>query len=151
MPSQILFGVRILIVEDVEATRHLIARMLASLGCHDPIEADGVEAAWEHLKGEPIDLMLLDYELLDGTGVKLIRDLRAETALPNSAVPTIMLTGHSEAAVVEESIDAGADGYLVKPVMPDKLGRRILGVLASRKRQPARSTGRGLKTEVSWT
>tara|TARA_R110002096_G_scaffold200286_2_gene384169 strand:+ start:610 stop:1065 length:456 start_codon:yes stop_codon:yes gene_type:complete len=150
MPNQILLGVRILIVEDVAATRRLIARLLGSLGCNDLIEADGIEMAWQHLSRTPIDLMLLDYELLDGTGIKLIRELRANSALPNCSVPTIMLTGHSEAAVVEESICAGADGYLVKPVMPDKLGRRILEVLASRKRDIVRPAGHGPKTEVHW-
>tara|TARA_R110000868_G_scaffold156292_2_gene382978 strand:- start:21140 stop:21595 length:456 start_codon:yes stop_codon:yes gene_type:complete len=150
MPNQILLGVRILIVEDVAATRRLIAGLLGSLGCNDLIEADGIEVAWQHLSRTPIDLMLLDYELLDGTGIKLIRELRANSALPNCSVPTIMLTGHSEAAVVEESICAGADGYLVKPVMPDKLGRRILEVLASRKRDIVRPAGHGPKTEVHW-
>tara|TARA_R110002073_G_C9448951_1_gene577920 strand:+ start:950 stop:1405 length:456 start_codon:yes stop_codon:yes gene_type:complete len=151
MPNQILSGVRILIVEDVAATRRLIARLLGSLGCQDLIEADGIETAWQHLNGQRIDLMLLDQELLDGTGIKLIQDLRANSDSPNHSIPTIMLTGHSEAAVVEQSISAGADGFLVKPVMPDKLGRRILEVLASRKNGVARSAGRGPRTEVRWT
>ena len=80
MPSEILLGVRILIVEDVAATRRLIARLLGSLGCHDLIEADGVEGAWQHLNRQRIDLMLLDYELLDGTGIKLMQELRANSA-----------------------------------------------------------------------
>ncbi|SDM24579.1 response regulator [Maricaulis salignorans] len=150
MPNQILLGVRILIVEDVAATRRLIARLLGSLGCHDLIEADGVEGAWQHLNRQQIDLMLLDYELLDGTGIKLMQELRANSASPNQSVPTIMLTGHSEAAVVEQSIRAGADGFLVKPVMPDKLGRRILEVLSSRKSDIVRAAGQGPKTEVQW-
>ncbi|WP_417491148.1 response regulator [Maricaulis sp.] len=150
MPSQILLGCRILIVEDVAATRRLIARLLGGLGCHELLEADGVEAAWGHLNRQRIDLMLLDYELLDGTGVKLIRELRANTASPNQSVPTIMLTGHSEAAVVEDAICAGADGFLVKPVTPNKLGRRIIDVLSSRKSDIVRAAGRGPKTEVQW-
>ncbi len=151
MPSQILLVVRILIVEDVSATRRLIARLLGSLGCHDLIEADGIETAWQHLSRQHIDVMLLDYELLDGTGIKLMQELRANSASPNHSVPTIMLTGHSEAGVVEESIRAGADGFLVKPVMPDKLGRRILEVLASRRSDIVRAAGRGPKTEVRWS
>lgn len=150
MPSQILQGLRILIVEDVAATRQLIARLLGSLGCSDLMEADGVESARQYLGGADIDLMLLDHELTDGTGIKLIRELRADAASPNSSVPTIMLTGHSAAAVVEESISAGADGFLVKPVMADKLGRRILEVLRARKNPAARIIGRGDSTEVRW-
>tara|TARA_R110002072_G_scaffold86882_8_gene196191 strand:- start:3212 stop:3667 length:456 start_codon:yes stop_codon:yes gene_type:complete len=151
MPNQILSGVRILIVEDVAATRRLIARLLGGLGCQDMVEADGVETAWQHLNGQRIDLMLLDHELLDGTGIKLIQDLRASPDSPNHSVPTIMLTAHSEAAVVEQSISAGADGFLVKPVMPDKLGRRILEVLASRKSGVARSAARGPRTAMRWS
>jgi two-component system chemotaxis response regulator CheY len=150
MPSSILQGFRILIVEDVAATRRLIARLLGGLGCHQLVEADSVEGAWQHLNRQKLDLMLLDYELKDGTDVKLIRELRANAASQNQDVPTIMLTGHSEANVVEESVCAGADGFLVKPVMPDKLGRRILEVLDSRKSDIVRASGQGPRTEVQW-
>lgn len=150
MTSSILLGVRILIVEDVAATRRLIARLLGSLGCHHLLEADGVEGAWQHLNRQKLDVMLLDYQLKDGTGVKLMRELRANAASQNQDIPTIMLTGHSEANVVEESVCAGADGFLVKPVMPDKLGQRIVEVLSSRKSDIVRAAGRGPKTEVRW-
>ncbi|WP_339743225.1 response regulator [uncultured Maricaulis sp.] len=150
MTSSILQGFRILIVEDVAATRRLIARLLGSLGCHHLFEADGVESAWQYLNRQDLDLMLLDYELQDGTGVKLIRELRANATSRSQALPTIMLTGHSEANIVEESICAGADSFLVKPVMPDKLGQRIQDVISSRRSDIVRAAGRGPKTEVHW-
>lgn len=146
-----LVGVRVLIVEDVAATRRLIARLLGGLGCNQLVEAESVEGAWRHLNRQEFDVILLDYQLSDGTGIKLLRELRANTASINQAVPTIMLTGHAGAAVVQESVCVGVDGFLVKPVTPDKLGQQILGVLASRKADIVRATGRGPRTEVSWS
>lgn len=121
---------RILVVEDVAAIRSLIVRLLERLGCDDIFEAADTATARTWLDTRGFDAVLLDYELVGETGLKLIRQLRADPKARNRDVPIIVLTGHTGADVILSTVQAGANSYMVKPVMPDRLGQRILDVIA---------------------
>jgi DNA-binding NarL/FixJ family response regulator len=58
----------------------------------------------------PVDVVLMDYRLQDGTGVEATRLIKARW--PSSRV--LMLTGIDDDETILESIQAGADGYLTK-------------------------------------
>lgn len=146
MAQASLDDMRILIVEDVDAIRGLVARILKGLGCAEVFEAPDIATAWPILTDQKLDLMLLDYELEDTDGLKLMRRLRAADDLENCQLPTIVLTAHAESHVVEAAVASGADGYLVKPVMPDRLGERIQQVVKARRDGLASFRA----TEVNW-
>lgn len=141
-----LNGLKILVVEDVDAIRSLVARLLKSLKCSEIYEASEIDDAWEILLQQDLDCVLLDYELKGFNGLSLAKRIRKLEGAMNQDVPIIVLTGHAEAHVVQNAVKAGTDAYLVKPVMPDRLGKRILQVLAARDGENTAQRA----TEVAW-
>ncbi len=90
-----------------------------------------VASAIESVEADPPDLAIIDIDLKsDGTGLELLRHLRANAA--TAAVPMIMLTGASDTINRERSLRLGADRYLVKPVRPETLRRVIDEMLSVR-------------------
>ena len=69
--------------------------------------ADGERAV---ARGD-VDVVLLDLVLPDGSGLELLRRVRATPLGP----PVVMLTGHGDVRLAVEAIRAGASDYLVKP------------------------------------
>lgn len=125
-----LDGLRILIVEDIPSIRSLITRLLERLGCDDVYAVGSLDEACVYLDTLGFDAVLLDYELERENGLALVQRQRRNATRRNHDVPVIVLTGHTDAGVMQAAVHAGANAYLVKPVKPDRLGRRILDVLA---------------------
>lgn len=116
-------GLAILIVEDLEINRKVIALMVDSLG-HSYEEAfDGIDAV-EKIQEKPFDLILMDIQMprMDGVAAtKAIRDLKGDV----SKTPIIAVTANAMAGDREAYLEAGMDGYLSKPVKPDDLKQAI--------------------------
>ena len=74
----------------------------------------------------PLDAMLLDLHLPDGSGLDLLRDLRARPA--TRRFPVIVLTAEGEERVLSEAEELGAD-LLTKPFSPSKLTARVAALL----------------------
>jgi CheY-like chemotaxis protein len=70
---------------------------------------DGLEAA----ANDPPNLILLDNRLPDATGSDVLRQLALSKA--TAAIPVIMLSADSGAAIADELMELGAVGFLVKP------------------------------------
>jgi two-component system OmpR family response regulator len=70
--------------------------------------------------------VLLDIQLPDMTGVELLRLLRRYQKIKATVM---MMTAKGDLATVRGAMDAGADGYLVKPFTPDDLTRRVEAML----------------------
>ncbi len=77
-------------------------------------------------RAAPLDAMLLDLHLPDGSGLALLRDLRAQPA--TRAFPVIVLTAEGEERILNEAEELGA-GLLTKPFSPTKLTARIAALL----------------------
>lgn len=73
-------GARILLVEDDEMLRSLVARNLQVRG-HEVRLADGAQSALAFLKTEPFDLVMLDINLPDQTGWEILRTVQREDLL----------------------------------------------------------------------
>lgn len=108
--SRPLLGLTILVVEDSryasEAIRLLCLRSGARIR-----RADSLRAARRHLQVYRPSAVIVDLGLPDGSGADLIRELRA--AVPRVAV-LLGMSGDAGAEVA--TMDAGADGFLAKPV-----------------------------------
>lgn len=114
---------RIVLIEDDVEIRRLVADAL-SRGGHDVESADralpGLELA---VKGDP-DLVLMDLGLPDIDGIELLRMIRAV-----SDVPVVVITARGGDQVVVNTLDSGADDYLVKPFSVSQLEARVRAVL----------------------
>lgn len=124
-----LEGRRILIVEDMESIRKLVSRLLKALGCEQVHVAANIAGARTKLDQLGFDAVLLDYDLSGENGLSLLQHLRRDTWQLNKGVPVILLTGHGDPELIQDAAAIGADAVIVKPVMPDRLGQRILNVI----------------------
>ena len=76
---------------------------------------------------KPPDLILLDIRMPQMDGFEVCRKLKANEATAD--IPVIFLTGESDAASEADALDAGAVGYLTKPIDPAALLAKISACL----------------------
>ncbi|MEH6631201.1 MAG: response regulator [Halopseudomonas aestusnigri] len=120
------------IAEDDSFMQNLIKTMLVTLGAKNiRIASDGTEA-YEFLRIKTPDLIFIDWSMKPTSGIDLVRQIRKNPHPSISSVPIIMLTAHSEREYVEKAMVAGANDYLVKPVSPLLLQKRIEGLFKNR-------------------
>jgi DNA-binding response OmpR family regulator len=113
-------SMHLLLVEDDPRLTRLLGRLLGQdrhLVETAGTAADGLEIA-SHV---PLDAVILDVGLPDGSGFDVARRLRAA----GSAVPILMLTARDAVSSRVEGLDAGADDYLVKPFAYEELVARL--------------------------
>lgn len=113
---------RILLVEDHEATRAILARLLTRRS-YQVTTAPSAAAAREWAKARSFDLLLSDLGLPDGDGRVLMTELRARYGLRG-----IALSGYGMECDVQHSLEAGFDAHLTKPVDMEALERAIAAV-----------------------
>ena len=134
-----LHGIRVLIVEDVNSISALVSKFMTNYGAQDVEVVKTVGGAWQALQRNDYDIVLLDYMLSGEIGLPLLDLIRdsEEEALMRLAV--IVLTATKAKDLMERSIDAGADGYLAKPVPPDRLADRMLQAIEARRTRAERA------------
>jgi two-component system phosphate regulon response regulator PhoB len=117
---------RILIVEDEKAIRQMLAFMLRPAG-YQVVEApDAVSAIDEVVRALPA-LVLLDWQLPDMDGLRLLKLWRADEA--TATVPVIMVSARITEADRIAGLRAGADDYVTKPFSRDELLARVQALL----------------------
>ena len=109
---------RVLVVDDSEVTRAILARTLRSSGFEVLEAGDGAEGAMAALREQPA-VVVTDLEMPTMDGFPLLRLLKADPA--SSHIPVLILTSHSEAASRYWSLRTGADAYLTKDHDPQEL------------------------------
>jgi two-component system, OmpR family, phosphate regulon response regulator PhoB len=117
---------QILVVEDEAPIREMLSFVLEQNG-FIAIEAETIEQAQAKIKEPYPDLILLDWMLPGGTGVKLARLLKQSEYTRN--IPIIMLTARAGEDDKVKGFDAGIDDYVTKPFSPKELIARIKAVI----------------------
>lgn len=120
-------GLSILIVDDNKFARDLLRRILISFSISDVTAAESAEDALRLLHNNFFDLIICDIVMGGMSGIQFVKALRC-TVMPvvnATTVPIIMLTAHADAALVIAAKKAGANGYLVKPLIPSRLTHLI--------------------------
>ena len=110
---------RVLLVEDHEDTRRIMARLLRSYG-YTVATAGDVKTALREAEAAEFDLLISDIGLPDGSGWDLVRDVLAKRS-----VKAIAVSGYGTEADVERSREAGFSTHLTKPIDPKSLGEVI--------------------------
>lgn len=121
-------ALRVLVVDDDALIRKVLCFALknAPIAIETIVAADGEEAL-RLCDQETIHMALLDVELPDTSGFELCMRIRAHEKL--MSVPIFMLTGRGDVDAKSEAFRAGADDYLVKPVVPEELVARAVRAL----------------------
>ncbi|HEX6837654.1 MAG TPA: response regulator, partial [Polyangia bacterium] len=125
----------ILVINDHEATRYLLGRMLRVSGFLVD-EATSAEEGFERLTRRQPDLILLDVNLPDMSGSEMLRRLRVSPqtlTIPVVHVSATYVGSHDIGA----ALDSGADGYLTLPVDAVELIATVRAVLRARHAEEA--------------
>lgn len=124
---------RILVVDDNEFGRDLIARLLIHQGHTVEVAASGDEAQTRLTDPQlpPIDLILLDVMMPGMTGPEVLRWLKSDSRFWH--LPVLMVSALGEDDSVLACIAAGAEDYLTRPVRPELLRARIAACLEKKR------------------
>ena len=117
----------VLIVDDHEAMRVMLARVLARAGVTAIRSASSGLEALALLAARPASLVLADQRMPGMDGTAFIGAVRADAALTSARI--IMISGATSAEHADAARAAGADAVLVKPVSPRALLEAIEGVM----------------------
>ncbi|MFW7340260.1 response regulator [Pollutimonas sp. H1-120] len=120
--------VKVLVVDDDPALRHLLADYLNRHQYDTLLAPDASDLATRIQRYSP-DLIVLDRMMPDGDGAEACRRLRQQ----GEDIPVILLTARDETVDRVIGLEAGADDYLGKPFDPRELLARIEAVLRRKK------------------
>jgi two-component system cell cycle response regulator DivK len=104
---------RILVVEDNDLNRKLFCDVLRANGFAVEPVADGLQALAAARNFVP-NLVIMDIQLPDVSGLDLIKQIKGDMLL--RAIPVLAVTAYAGKGDEERIRDAGAEGYLAKPV-----------------------------------
>lgn len=118
---------RILVVDDTESNRYVLATWLRRAG-YDVVEATTGEEALTVVATQPLDLIVLDVNLPDTTGYAVCERIKAD---PHTAAVPVLHVSASAVQSADRSygLRRGADGYLVEPVEREELVATVQALL----------------------
>jgi CheY-like chemotaxis protein len=122
----VLHGVRVLLVEDTDDTRELLAFVLEQCAALVTTAASAQEALDAFMRERP-QIVVTDLAMPGHDGYWLLRQVRAHAAA--TEVPAVALTAFTERYSREQALAAGFDAFLSKPIEPDALCSALRGVL----------------------
>lgn len=117
---------QILVVEDETAIREMITFVLEQSG-FNAVEAKDYDQAIDLIKDPYPNLILLDWMLPGGSGIKIAKELKRNEL--TRKIPIIMLTARSDENDKVQGFDVGIDDYVTKPFSPKELIARIKAVI----------------------
>jgi diguanylate cyclase (GGDEF)-like protein/PAS domain S-box-containing protein len=104
---------RILVVDDNENNREILARRLARQG-YTVTVGDGARGLLERIREESVDLVLLDIEMPEITGLDALVEVRKTYSAVR--LPVIMVTARNQSEDIVKALELGANDYLTKPI-----------------------------------
>ena len=110
----------ILLVEDNPINLRLAQHVLEKAG-HKVVAAGSGTAALSALERESFDLVLMDVQMPEMDGIETTVEIRKREKITGERIPVIALTAHAMAGVRARCMEAGMDGYLIKPIQPAML------------------------------
>lgn len=133
MPDTGLSAITVMVVDDMESMRDIVADLLEAVGVGQVMVAESGEAALAQLAEVVghgrVDLIISDIEMPGMDGFEFVRRVRYGAVPAFKDVPILILTGRSTDATVKKARLAKINGYLDKPLDFDTLGSHLRDVL----------------------
>jgi putative two-component system response regulator len=118
----------LLVVDDESLARKILGRILTGRGFHCSFASTSAEAR-KHLELHPTDLAFCDVKLPGESGIHLARHIKYH----HKDTAVIILTSRDDATTVDAAIEAGVDGYILKPFNTNELVINTRNALQKRK------------------
>ncbi|HEY4319640.1 MAG TPA: sigma-54 dependent transcriptional regulator [Gemmatimonadales bacterium] len=136
----LLHGTRVLIIDDDDLFRGIVAELLRGAG-YAVAEAEDGESGLNAIDASraaasPFDLMIIDLYMPGMDGLQVVEAVRRR----GEGVPILMLSGMGTVDRAVAALHLGADDFAMKPLEPDALAQRVAALLALRPRPAASST-----------
>jgi DNA-binding response OmpR family regulator len=131
MTDMLPTATQILAIDDDPDLLDLMSKMLSRIGAVTRLAetaADGLSA----LESERFDLLILDLMLPDIDGYEVLSRIRADSRFDD--MPVLILSARADPEAISRGYELGADGYLVKPYLPNTLTSRVRALLAQGRR-----------------
>lgn len=132
---------RVLLVEDADTLREVVATLLQTQGYQVDAFASA-EAALPALQVHSYACILADFKLPQKNGIELLKEVRSTSA----TVPFVIMTAFGSVEIAVEAMKHGANDFITKPFEPEYLTRIIREVI-EHKRIIDRSTGLATRRE----
>lgn len=124
-----LSALGVLIVDDSDHMLAIVRRLLGSMRVGAVRLAADAAEAFEMMKVEVPDLIIVDWNMIPLDGIDFIRLVRRDASGPCSDTPILLLTAHTEPHRVRAARDAGVNHVLAKPVSFKTLYRAIATII----------------------
>ncbi len=120
-------GARILVVDDIEMNRDILAVRLKRAG-YVPGVAAGAREAWRLVRSMPVDLILLDLRMPEIDGFQFLEEIKAD--VQHRDIPVVILSSEDGTDSMTRALSLGAADYVVKPYHPQLLKSRVDACIA---------------------
>ena len=137
-------GQKILVVEDNELNLKLFCDLLRAHGYTAEPVRDGREAV-ERARAFRPDLVVMDIQMPYISGLELIEQLKADSGLRH--IPIMAVTAYAAKGDEERIRDAGAEGYVSKPISVVRFVEAVRALLAAPRKEPEPETDPAKKPE----
>lgn len=127
-------AINCLIVDDDKFSRTFVKTALYQIGIKNTKEASTTQEAAEILRSYKIHVVLLDQQMPEQSGLELARNIKEGTIGDDKNLPIIMVTIDTKEKTVMDAKNIGIHEYLVKPISPLALKKRICTALGIKER-----------------
>ena len=127
-----LYGLKILVVDDDVDTRELIEWVLKRVGA-EVTSVGSAREALEVLERDKPHLLVSDIAMPDEDGYELLKKIRALPPERGGRIPAIALTAHSLVQDRLQSLRAGFQSHVPKPVVPEELVEVVASIIHLRR------------------
>ncbi len=112
---------KVLIVDDFSTMRRIIKGLLRDIGYTDIREASDGKEALKELRISKFDFVVTDWNMPNMSGLELLTIIRKEF----DSLPVLMVTAEAKRDQIVAAVQAGVNGYVVKPFTAGTLKEKI--------------------------
>lgn len=121
----------VLVIDDVQEAAHLLRKVLRAIGFLNVDEASNGADALRMMEAKSYDLVISDWNMEPMTGLDLLKQIRATPALASTLF--MMVTASVDEARVRAALDAGVQGFLVKPYSIEDVRKRVMALITPKR------------------
>jgi len=123
--TQVIKRMSVVVIDDSQRIRSLMAALLRDLGCHSVRPYEGVDQACTGIEKDRPTLVLCDWKMAAADGGVFLDRIRTHRDDYIASTPVVIVTGFGSRDILVEAMQKGATQFLVKPVVPRELLKKM--------------------------